>query len=161
MTIPRVTAFVASIAIVISIDTRTLRYMLKNNVIVSCHRTISYDVLCVGLKPLTSRTSSRRTNAVVVRAAADGYEWLKKEPLALMIGSAGWFIPSNIGVSAFGGKSLFGLFTESIGTNLANFPQGPALTDPFWLYMTTWHVGLFVTLTLAQIGIQGRKQGYW
>ena len=78
-----------------------------------------------------------------------------------MIGSAGWFIPSNIAVGAFGGKSLFGLFTESIGTNLANFPQGPGLTDPFWLYMTTWHLGLFVTLTLAQIGIQGRKQEYW
>lgn len=117
---------------------------------------------CAGLRttPLSrSRASSRQ---VVVRAAAnEGYEWLKKEPLALMIGSAGWFIPSNIGVSAFGGKSLFGLFTESIGANLANFPQGPALDDKFWLYMVTWHLGLFVTLTLAQIGIQGRKQEYW
>jgi photosystem I subunit PsaO len=114
----------------------------------------------IGFKP-TLRARSTQQRVVVTRAAAGEYEWLKKEPLALMIGSAGWFIPSNIGVSAFGGKSLFGLFTESIGTNLANFPQGPALTDSFWLYMVTWHLGLFITLTLAQIGIQGRKQQYW
>jgi hypothetical protein len=25
--------------------------------------------------------------------------------------------------------------------------------------MITWHVGLFLTMTLAQIGVQGRKQG--
>ena len=78
-----------------------------------------------------------------------------------MVGTAGWFIPSNIGVSAFNGDSLFGLFAKSIGENLAHFPTGPALDDKFWLYMVTWHVGLFVTLTLAQIGIQGRKQEYW
>lgn len=70
-------------------------------------------------------------------------------------------MPSNIGVPAFGGNSLFGAFMASISENLARFPQGPALDDKFWLYMVTWHVGLFVSLTLAQIGIQGRKQGYW
>ena len=76
-----------------------------------------------------------------------------------------WFIPSNIGVPAFGGASLFGKFTQvsvtgcdtltnyccpgsvcealnpseaivcatqSIGANLARFPTGPALNDPFW-----------------------------
>jgi photosystem I subunit PsaO len=63
-------------------------------------------------------------------------------------------VPSNIGVQTFGGKSLFGAFMESIGSELAHFPVGPALTDNFWLLMITWHVGLFVTLTLAQIGIQ-------
>ena len=52
-----------------------------------------------------------------------------------------WTIPSNIGVSAFGGQSLFGLFQSSIAENLAHFPTGPALTDKFWLYMITWHVG--------------------
>ena len=79
---------------------------------------------------------------------------LTKEPLALMVGFGGWFVPSNIGVSAFGGQSLFGALMGSIGENLAHFPTGPALDDKFWLYMVTWHVGLFVTLTLAQIGIQ-------
>ncbi len=43
-----------------------------------------------------------------------------------------WTIPSNIAVSGFGGKSLFGLFTASIGEQLAHFPTGPALTDKFW-----------------------------
>jgi photosystem I subunit PsaO len=70
-------------------------------------------------------------------------------------------VPSNIGVSAFGGKSLFGMFTASIGEELAKFPAGPAVTDQFWLYMITWHVGLFVALTLGQIGVQARKQGYF
>lgn len=70
-------------------------------------------------------------------------------------------MPSNIGVPAFGGKSLFGAFMESIGENLAHFPVGPALDDRFWLYLVSWHLGLFLTLTLGQIGIQGRKQQYW
>jgi len=104
--------------------------------------------------------AARRTS-VRVAASANGYQWLNKEPLALMAGFAGWFLPSNIPVSAFGGKSLFGLFMESISENLAHFPTGPALDDKFWLYMITWHVGLFLTLTLGQIGIQGRKQGYF
>jgi photosystem I subunit PsaO len=43
-----------------------------------------------------------------------------------------WTIPSNIPVSAFGGQSLFGLFTQSIGEELAKFPQGPSIDDPFW-----------------------------
>lgn len=43
-----------------------------------------------------------------------------------------WTIPSNIPVSAFGGQSLFGLFTASIGEELAKFPQGPSIDDPFW-----------------------------
>jgi hypothetical protein len=29
------------------------------------------------------------------------------------------------------------------------------------LYLLTWHVGLFVTLTLGQVGAQGKKQEYW
>ncbi len=99
--------------------------------------------------------------AVVVRADADATNWIKKDPTVLMASAAGWFIPSNIGVGAFGGKSLFGLFTASIGENMAHFPTGPALDDKFWLYMVTWHVGLFVTMTLGQIGFQGRKQGCW
>jgi photosystem I subunit PsaO len=69
-----------------------------------------------------------------------------------------WTIPSNIPVSAFGGKSLFGLLTASIGENLAHFPTGPSLDDPFWLYLLSWHIGLFVTLLLGQVGVNGRKQ---
>jgi photosystem I subunit PsaO len=110
-------------------------------------------------KPTLRTTAARK--AVVVRADADATNWLKKDPTVLMASAAGWFIPSNIGVSAFGGKSLFGLFTASIGENMAHFPTGPALDDKFWLYMVTWHLGLFVVMTLGQIGAQGRKQNYW
>jgi photosystem I protein PsaO len=60
-------------------------------------------------------------------------------------------VPSTIGVSAFGGNSLFGLFTASIGENLAKFPQGPSIDDKFWLYLLTWHVGLFLTMTYVEI----------
>jgi hypothetical protein len=124
-----------------------------------------------------------------------------------------WTIPSNIGVPSFGGQSLFGLLTQSIGEELAHFPAPPALADKFWcvsqsrrppagamlpghalrprggcscgsgsssrashsptapplspppppappssprrLYLLTWHVGLFVTLLLGQVGVQG------
>ena len=44
---------------------------------------------------------------------------------------------------------------------MANFPQGPGIDDKFWLYMITWHIGLFTTMLLGQIGYQGRKQGYF
>jgi photosystem I subunit PsaO len=53
------------------------------------------------------------------------------------------------------------MLTESIGSELAHFPVGPGVTSPFWLYLITWHVGLFVTMTLAQIGVQGRSEKYW
>jgi hypothetical protein len=29
------------------------------------------------------------------------------------------------------------------------------------LWLITWHVGLFIVLTLGQIGFKGRKDGYW
>ncbi len=49
-------------------------------------------------------------------------------------------MPSTIGVSAFGGDSLFGLFTKSIGENLSHFPIGPQLTDKFWCVSQRQHV---------------------
>lgn len=52
--------------------------------------------------------------------------------LPLLCADCSWTIPSNIPVSAFGGQSLFGLFTQSIGEELAKFPQGPSIDDPFW-----------------------------
>ena len=72
-----------------------------------------------------------------------------------------WTLPSSIGVSGFNGDSLFGLLNASIGEELAHFPVGPALGDKFWLYFITWHVGLFSVMLLGQIGVQGRKQGYF
>jgi len=72
-----------------------------------------------------------------------------------------WTIPSSIPVGAFDGNSLFGLLNASIATELSHFPTGPSLDSPFWLYMITWHIGLFTTMLLGQVGVNGRKQGYW
>ena len=60
------------------------------------------------------------------------------------LGFAGWTIPSSIPVSAFNGSSLFSLLNASVAENLAHFPQGPAIDDKFWLYLITWHGGLFL-----------------
>mmetsp|Transcript_18927 Transcript_18927/g.32331 ORF Transcript_18927/g.32331 Transcript_18927/m.32331 type:complete len:136 (-) Transcript_18927:75-482(-) len=120
------------------------------------------------LKPRTAGLKARRAVAVratprVMASAEGGFDrnWLKGNPLVFVLGTVGWTVPSSIPVSGFEGSSLFGKFTSSIGTELAHFPQGPALTDEFWLLLITWHLGLFVTLTLGQIGFNGRKQGYF
>lgn len=114
---------------------------------------------------LVARTRSTRVQArsgVRVMAAQGGnYQWLNKEPIALVAGFLGWFAPSNIQVPAFGNQSLFGAFSKSIGEELAHFPTGPALTDDFWILMITWHMGLFACLFWGQIGVQARKQGYF
>lgn len=73
----------------------------------------------------------------------------------------GWTVPSGIAIKSYGDTSLLAAFSASIGENLAKFPQGPGLEDKFWLYLLTWHIGLFSTMLLGQIGWQGRKQGYF
>jgi len=93
--------------------------------------------------------------------SASGYKWINVEPLAVALGTMGWLIPASSPAPSYGGGSLFGAFTSTIGTELAKFPVGPSLDSPFWLQFVIFHVGLFVTMTLAQIGIQGRKQGYF
>eukprot|EP00239_Pterosperma_sp_CCMP1384_P007711 CAMPEP_0197846556 /NCGR_PEP_ID=MMETSP1438-20131217/3497_1 /TAXON_ID=1461541 /ORGANISM="Pterosperma sp., Strain CCMP1384" /LENGTH=153 /DNA_ID=CAMNT_0043458247 /DNA_START=49 /DNA_END=510 /DNA_ORIENTATION=+ len=87
--------------------------------------------------------------------------WLKANGIVPVMALFGWTVPSSTPVPAFGDASLTGLFLERIGDNLGNFPVGPSIEDPIWLYMLTWHVGLFTCLLLGQIGFQGRKQGYW
>ncbi len=61
-----------------------------------------------------------------VLRSSQGFDrnWLKADPLVLGLGFLGWTVPSTIGVSAFGGNSLFGLLTTSIGEELAHFPTG-------------------------------------
>ncbi|KAF6260938.1 photosystem I reaction center subunit O [Scenedesmus sp. NREL 46B-D3] len=118
---------------------------------------------CLARKATRSavRAAPASRRAVVVRAGTPyPSDWIKKDPLVPVLGFLGWTIPSNIPVSAFGGQSLFGLFTASIGENLAKFPQGPSIDDPFWLYLLTWHMGLFACIFWGQIGVQARKQGY-
>ncbi|CDP06878.1 unnamed protein product [Coffea canephora] len=86
-------------------------------------------------------------------------DWLRTDFNVIGFGLIGWIAPSSIPV--INGKSLTGLFFESIGTELAHFPTGPPLTSPFWLWMVTWHLGLFLILTFGQIGFKGRTEGYF
>ncbi|URE13967.1 photosystem i [Musa troglodytarum] len=85
--------------------------------------------------------------------------WLRTDLNVIGFGLIGWLAPSSI--PAIGGKSLTGLFFESIGTELAHWPTGPALTSQFWLWMVTWHIGLFLCLTFGQIGFKGRTDDYF
>merc|ERR1711924_2375 len=94
-------------------------------------------------------------------AGSSAYNWIKADPLVLAAGFAGWTIPSAIPVSGFGGKSLFSSFIESIGSEMSHFPTGPSLESSFWLYFLLYHAGLFTCLLLGQIGVQGRKGGYF
>jgi len=72
-----------------------------------------------------------------------------------------FFFFSCFQVSGFGGSSLFYELNQSIADQLAHFPTGPAGDDKFWILLITWHLGLFVSMTLGCIGVNGRKQGYW
>jgi len=117
------------------------------------------------LAPVAVQRRAAVSTRAVTRAAVEGSEfpqnWLRKDPLVFVLGFLGWTIPSAIPTGALGGNSLFSLFTASIGEELSHFPIGPAITDRFWLYFIIYHVGLFTALLLGQIGVQGRKQGYW
>ncbi|GJD12052.1 Photosystem I subunit O [Galdieria sulphuraria] len=54
-------------------------------------------------------------------------------PLVIIVALLGWTLPASIP---------------------SNIPilHGPALDDPFWLYMVLWHVGLFIVLFFGTIG---------
>merc|ERR1711907_383769 len=68
----------------------------------------------------------------------------QKDTFPRDVGFLAWTIPSSIPVGSFGGSSLFYRLNESIAEGFAKFPTGPGLTDPFWVYMLTWHIGLFL-----------------
>ncbi|EXB91242.1 hypothetical protein L484_016312 [Morus notabilis] len=86
-------------------------------------------------------------------------DWLRRDFNVIGFGLIGWLAPSSIPV--INGKSLTGLFFESIGAELAHFPTPPALTSQFWLWLITWHLGLFIVLTFGQIGFKGRTEDYF
>ncbi|GLT48686.1 hypothetical protein SLA2020_222940 [Shorea laevis] len=86
-------------------------------------------------------------------------DWLRRDFSVIGFGLIGWLAPSSI--PAINGKSLTGLFFESIGAELAHFPTPPPLTSQFWLWLVTWHFGLFVCLTFGQIGFKGRTEDYF
>jgi len=107
-----------------------------------------------------------RGDCVIVRAASNNNtfddDWLKAEVPVHLLTLFGWTIPSASPCPAFeNNNSLFFMLCQSVSENLSHFPTGPALDDKFWLYLITWHIGLFTTMLLGQIGYQGRKQGYF
>ncbi|KZV17610.1 hypothetical protein F511_33329 [Dorcoceras hygrometricum] len=86
-------------------------------------------------------------------------DWLRKDLNVIGFALIGWLAPSSIPL--INGNSLTGLFFSSIGSELSHWPTGPALTSPFWLWLITWHLGLFLTLTFGQIGFKGRTEDYF
>ncbi|XP_006361086.1 photosystem I subunit O [Solanum tuberosum] len=109
--------------------------------------------------PVTARNPLRVAKASGGRVTCFQRDWLRRDLNVIGFGLIGWLAPSSVPV--INGKSLTGLFFESIGTELAHFPTGPALTSQFWLWMVCWHLGLFLCLTFGQIGFKGRTEDYF
>ncbi|MCL7024186.1 hypothetical protein MKW94_011594 [Papaver nudicaule] len=86
-------------------------------------------------------------------------DWLRKDLNVIGFGLIGWLAPSSVPI--INGNSLTGLFFNSIGEELAHFPTPPAIASSFWLWLITWHLGLFITLTFGQIGFKGRTESYF
>ncbi|XP_043697713.1 photosystem I subunit O [Telopea speciosissima] len=86
-------------------------------------------------------------------------DWLRTDLNVIGFGFIGWLAPSSIPI--INGNSLTGLFFQSIGSELSHFPTPPALTSQFWLWLITWHLGLFICLTFGQIGFKGRTEEYF
>ncbi|XP_047337276.1 photosystem I subunit O-like [Impatiens glandulifera] len=87
---------------------------------------------------------------MVAKASGGNFERNWKDLNVIGFGLIGWLAPSSI--PAINDNSLTGLFFSSIGTELAHFPTGPALT---------WHMRLFLALTFGQIGFKSRTEDYF
>lgn len=113
------------------------------------------------VKPVMVRSPLRQAQASGGRITCMSFpsDWLRRDLNVIGFGLIGWLVPSS--VPAIDGKSLTGLFFDSIGAELAHFPTPPALTSQFWLWLVCWHLGLFVTLTFGQIGFKGRTDNYF
>ncbi|XP_068662366.1 photosystem I subunit O-like [Aristolochia californica] len=109
--------------------------------------------------PTTARNPLKQAQASGGRYTCFDRDWLRRDFSVIGFGLIGWIAPSSIPV--INGNSLTGLFFGSIGTELAHWPTGPALSSPFWLWLVTWHLGLFLCLTFGQIGFKGRGDGYF
>lgn len=109
--------------------------------------------------PVTARNPLKLAQASGGRFTCFEQNWLRRDLNVIGFGLIGWLAPSSIPV--INGDSLTGLFFNSIGTELAHFPSPPALTSQFWLWLVTWHLGLFICLTFGQIGFKGRTEDYF
>lgn len=79
-----------------------------------------------------SRVSEIRQLTVTNAGKEFDKNWLNANPLVLALGVVGWCVPSSIGVPAFDGNSLTGLFLSSIGEELSHWPTGPSIDSSFW-----------------------------
>ncbi|KAK4370626.1 hypothetical protein RND71_010101 [Anisodus tanguticus] len=79
--------------------------------------------------PVTARNHLRVAQASGGRFTCFQRDWLRRDLNVIGFGLIGWLAPSSI--PAINGKSLTGLFFESIGTELSHFPTPPALTSQF------------------------------
>merc|ERR1712216_306747 len=140
-----------------ALSRRTMVALALTQITVARRSALSRDVR--GRKTVKARA------AVKVAASSDlkfDDDWKKSSVPVHLASLFGWVIPSASPCPAFpDNASLFELFSERISANLANFPQGPAADDKIWLYMLTWHMGLFACMMFGQIGVQARKQGYF
>ncbi|KAL2454994.1 Photosystem I subunit O [Forsythia ovata] len=109
--------------------------------------------------PVTARNPLRLAQASGGKFTCFERDWLRRDLNVIGFGLIGWLAPSSVPI--IDGKSLTGLFFESIGTELAHFPTPPALTSQFWLWLVCWHLGLFLCLTFGQIGFKGRSENYF
>ncbi|XP_058088110.1 photosystem I subunit O isoform X2 [Magnolia sinica] len=109
--------------------------------------------------PVAARNPLKQALASGGRFTCFERDWLRRDFNVIGFGLIGWIAPSSIPV--INGNSLTGLFFQSIGNELAHWPTGPALTSDFWLWLVTWHLGLFLCLTFGQIGFKGRTEGYF
>eukprot|EP00854_Cymbomonas_tetramitiformis_P027417 gene27417-33788_t len=128
---------------------------------VSSKKTVALKSQFVKSVKIAPVRAVRANASKTVTSMSFDSDWLKKDPLVFVLGFLGWTIPSAIPIAAYpDGNSLFGLLMGRSGELLAQFPTGPMVDDKFWLYLFTYHIGLFTTMTLGQIGFQGKKQGY-
>ncbi|XP_031099359.1 photosystem I subunit O [Ipomoea triloba] len=112
------------------------------------------------LKPaVAARNPLKLPRACMGKFTCFERDWLRRDLNVIGFGLIGWIAPSS--VPLINGKSLTGLFFESIGTELSHWPTGPALTSQFWLWLVCWHLGLFLCLTFGQIGFKGRTEDYF
>ena len=81
-------------------------------------------------------------------------------PLVIGLAFIGWIVPSSLpsNIPLLEGKGLTPAFVAAIQENLAHWPKGPELADPFWLLLLLWHTGLFATLIFGSIGYNLRQK---
>ena len=48
---------------------------------------------------------------------------------------------------------------KTAGPNLLSWPARPPPNDPSWIWLGTWHAGLFLFMGLSKYGIKQRKLG--